>query len=553
MGRRRPLAGIAAAWILGVALGHAASPTPAIVWGAGTVCVAWAAALLRAHRAHWHAAVYVLVILLGALAYDASRLPTERLHPRLGELDRVQGVVTTFPTRTAERTEFVLDSERLPGGVLVRYWHRDTDDVVDIDHGDRLTVHTSVEVPPRLPGFDYRSYLTTRNVWGVAGAWNAGQIEVRSHDRGHPLLSWAHHARRDLFAAIDAHLASPSDASSARSNLLKGLFFGERSYMSDRLEGTFRDAGVMHVLAVSGLHLAILLSLGWLALRRLGRSVTQTYLILIPLVVLYLALVGFKLSLLRASLMLAFVALGWVVAERGWILKRWVDSLQGLSAAALVILIAHPPTLFNVSFQLSFSATAGILIVLTSTLPTLSSWQQSLRHRWSVEASRVRRWAFAGGQRLAMLGLITVAAQLAVAPVIAWHFDRLYVGAFLANLAIVPLATITLWIGVVFLALAALGLGGMAGTISAALGLLLGLLIDTAAGFASLPWTYVVVDPITLLGLLVLVPIFLTPWTTELLGGRYGRARPSINLFINLVANRLTGFRSTIASLRQRV
>jgi len=512
------------------------------------VCVAVGAALLRAQRAHWHAAVYVLVILLGALAYDGARLPTERLHPRLDELDRVQGVVTNFPTQTRQRTEFVLNSERLPGGVLVQYWHQGADHAVDIDYGDRLTVHTSAEVPPRLPGFDYRSYLTTRNVWGVAGAWNAGQIEVRDNDSGHPLLSWAYHTRRDLFATIDAHLAPSDRASSAPGNLLKGLFFGERTYMSDWLEGTFRDAGVMHVLAVSGLHLAILLSLGWLALRRLGRSITQTYLILIPLVVVYLALVGFKLSLLRASLMLAFVALGWVIAERGWILKRWVDSLQGLSAAALVILVAHPPTLFNVSFQLSFSATAGILIVLPSILPTLSLWRQSMRHRWSVDASRVRRWAFAGGERLAMLGLITVAAQVAVAPVIAWHFDRLYVGAFLANLAIVPLVTITLWIGVAFLALATLGLSSVAGVISVVLAALLGLLINVAAGFASLPWAYVVVDSITLLGALALVPIFLTPWTLELVRGRFGSARP----FLAVIATRLANVRSTIASFRPR-
>lgn len=548
MGRRRPLVGLAAAWILGVALGHAASPAPPILLGAGTVCVAVGAAWLRAQRAHWQAAVHVLVILLGALAYDAARLPTERLHPRLDDLDRVQGVVANFPTQTRGRTEFVLNSGRLPGGVLVRYWHQGADHVVDIDYGDRLTVHTSAEVPPRLPGFDYRSYLTMQNVWGVAGAWNAGQIEVIDSNSGHPLLSWAYHARRDLFATIDAHLAPSHGASSAPANLLKGLFFGERTYMSDRLEGTFRDAGVMHVLAVSGLHLAILLSLGWLALRRLGRSITQTYLILLPLVVLYLALVGFKLSLLRASLMLAFVALGWVISERGWILKRWVDSLQGLSAAALVILIAHPPTLFNVSFQLSFSATAGILIVLKSILPTLSSWRQSLRHRWSVEASWVRRWAFAGGERLAMLGLITVAAQVAVAPVIAWHFDRLYVGAFLANLAIVPLVTITLWIGVAFLALAMLGMSSVAGVISAVLALLLGLLINVAAGFASLPWAYVVVDPITLWGIVALVPIFLTPWSLEFVRGRLGNARP----FLNVVARRLRRFRATIITVRQQ-
>ena len=504
MSRRRPLLGIALAWILGVGLGRALDPATGAVWSLALGTVLATVGLFVARRPAWHVGIVTLIGLLGMLAHQAAELPTDRLYPRLDELDAIQGVVADFPTQTADRTEFVLNSRRLPGGVQVFHWHGDGPPA-EIAYGDRVTIKADVEVPTRFAGFDYRAYLATRNVWGVASVWHRGQIEHRRPNAGHPFLRWAYDARLTLFEAIDAHLPPSQSA------LLKGLLFGERAFMSDDVEGRFRDAGVMHVLAVSGLHLAILLGLGWFLLRRSGRSVTQTYLLLIPLVFIYLAMVGFRLSLVRASLMLAFVALGWVIAERGWILKHWVDGLQGLSAAALVILIVHPPTLFNVSFQLSFSATAGILIVLQLALPRLNAWRDRLQRRWDTQATRWRRLGFAACERLATLGVITGAAQLAVAPVIAWHFQRLYLGALVANLAIVPLVTVVLWTSVVFLGLAVVGLGGLAGGVSVVLGMGLTLLLGAAHGFAQLPWAYVVIDRATLLAIMALLPLLLNP------------------------------------------
>lgn len=515
MARRRPLVWLALAWILGIALGRALAPAPTLVFGAAIAIFGLAIGLFRLRHQKAGPAILALVAVLGALAHQDARLPAQSLYERLGELEHLRGHVRDFPTQTERRTSFVLNSDRLPGGIQINYWHPEAA-AVDIAYGDRLAIGADIEVPARFADFDYRRYLATRSVWGVADVWSSGQIEHREPDAGSPLLHWGYRTRQSLFGAIDAHLPA------SQADLLKGLLVGVRAQLSDRIEGSFRDAGVMHVLAVSGLHLAILLGLGWSLLRWLGRSITETYLLLIPLAVVYLTVVGFKLSLVRAALMLAFVALGWVVAERGRILKRWVDPLQGLSLAALVILVGHPPTLFNVSFQLSFSATAGILIMLQTALPRLNAWRVLLQRRWATQTSRLRHWAFAGAERIVMLGLITGAAQVAVAPVIAWHFHRLYIGAFAANLAIVPIVTVALWVAVIFLALAAFGASGPAGIAAAALAGVLALLIHTAQLFAGLPWAYAVLDRVTLLAMLALGPLLLDPSVWALLrGGRF--------------------------------
>lgn len=496
--------------MLGIALGRAADPVPLAVWTTVCAAVLVAIGLFVRRRPNWTTATLALVVVLGGLAYQATRLPTDHLHAQLARLNTVSGVVASFPTHTDSRTRFVLNSDRLPGGIQVSHWH-DHGQTLSVDYGDRLAIDAHVQRPPRFAGFDYRSYLATRNVWGIASVWNPGQVDHLASDAGHPWLHWAYQTRLNLFSVIDRHLSSKQSA------LMKGLLFGERAHMNDGVEENFRDAGVMHVLAVSGLHLAILLGMGWMTLRWLGVSITWTYLTLLPLVGAYLSIVGFKLSLLRASLMLAFVALGWVIAERGWILKRWVDSLQGLSAAALVILIVHPPTLFNVSFQLSFAATAGILIVLQLILPRVNAWRETLRQRWIIPTSPWRRWAFAGGEWLAMLGIITGAAQLALIPVMAWHFERLYLGAFLANLAIVPTVTVTLWLSVMFLVIAAIGLSGLASAMSLGVALVLTILMQIASDFAGLPWAHLVLDRTLLATVAASLPIWLRPSILQML------------------------------------
>jgi len=509
MVRRRPLVWLTLALALGVLTGRELELViaPFIVWLIVLGIFIATGAAFRLRVPHRHTLIILLAVGLGALFYIQDRLPVERLYPLLDGLKTVRGMVSNYPTHRPERSSFVLDPQDLPGSLQIFYYHPHGA-YKPVHYGDLLEIEARFRVPWQFEDFDYREYLRTRGIWGVGSIWSAKQIRLLEGRQGHPLLQWGYRARLYLFELIDRYLPAPGGA------LLKGLLFGERAYLSEEIEAGFRDAGVMHVLAVSGLHLGILVGLFWALLRLFRLSATQIYISLIPLVVMYLAIVGFKVSLVRASLMFAFVALGWVVAERGLILRSWMDPLQGLSAAALLILVFAPQALFDVSFQLSFAATLGIVIALQFALPRWQAFSKGLRAKPAADASLWRRALFKLGEMVGFLTLISAAAQLAVAPVLAYHFHRVYLGALLANLIVVPLVTVALWLGV-FVLLAGVIIAPLAQGLGALEGQVLMLLIHVTRTLAKLPWAYMVIDRGAQLALIVLLPSILSPYALK--------------------------------------
>lgn len=441
--RHRPLLAVAVAFIGGILLGrYLLLPWPQgapLLFALGGSLFLSAAILtlvsfFTLRRGHARLSPYLVwwaligaIGVLGALAYLGARLPAEMLYRQSLSWDYIQGRVASYPLRREDRTSFVLKPRGAPGYLQAFYFHEPgrVRSPLRIDYGDELRLYAEVERPERLESFDYREYLLRRGIWGVVTLWSRGQLRLIS-EGGSPLLRWGYHVRERAFALLDRRLPQEE------SGLLVGLLFGERGHLKEELEAQFRDAGVAHVLAVSGLHLGILIGLFFLILRRVGLSPGQIYLTLVPLVGFYLLVVGFRVSLLRAALLFGFLALGWLLAERRVILRRWADPYQGLSAAALAILGWNPQALFDASFQLSFSATLGIIALARPLERNL----KFLRLRW-----------------LRGLLAVSLAAQLGVLPAVAWWFHRVYLLVIGANLIVIPLVTLALWGGLALLLL----------------------------------------------------------------------------------------------------
>lgn len=458
---RRPLLIVALAFSAGIILGRH-WPWP-FFFGLATGLLILALALHRLCPGASQAAMIAAIAAAGAALYHGSRLPAEALYLQSQEWAYIQGIVADYPAQGPERTSFLLKPQDARGYLQVFYFHKGAGEPLRISYGDEIRIYAEVKWPEEIDSFDYREYLLQRGIWGTVGVWSRKDIKLVAHRKGNPLLALGYSIRERLFHFIDRHVPG-------HSGLEKALLFGERGYLEESLEAQFRDAGVAHVLAVSGLHLGIILGLFWLLLRRIRLSAGMSYALLIPVVAFYLLLVGFRVSLLRAAVMFAFLALGAVLAERGLILRRWADPYQGLSAAALAILGWQPQALFDVSFQLSFSATLGIIFFL----PRLERAKplRLTRPRW-----------------LRRLIAVSLAAQLGVIPFIAWHFRRLYLLVILANLAVIPLVTAALWGGVGFILLG-LAIPPLAGYLGLAEGWLLEALERTTAFLAELRFSY---------------------------------------------------------------
>ncbi len=474
--RHRPLVSIVLAFATGVvcvaALGWDRTFALPLSVGVGTAAlglgaaVAWLARRGRPGMATW--GLLALVLLLGGVRTAQDRLPIDSLQQGADALAVVVGTVVTYPIRTDFDTSFQLAPEGAPGRVAVFYEHARAAPV-HVRYGDRVRLIGSFRAPEPFDGFDYPAYLARRDVWALAEVVAPGGLKRLERGGGWAPLRWGQALRDRLFARIETYVPSPHDAT------FKALLFGERAALPGETEANFRDAGVAHVLAVSGLHLGILIGLGWLGLRRLGLSAGATYGVLAAFVLVYLLLTGFKVSLSRAALLFAFVALGSVLKERGWVWSARVDPLQGLSAAGLLILFVQPQALFDAGFQLSFAAAGSILLALPALEALMARWR--LRR---VPESMRERTKLAFGRFALALAFVSLAAQLGVWPLVALHFGRLYLGTLLANLVVVPAVTLLLWLGAAALlcfslpvpplaagagALLGAGLGGLTGAV----------------------------------------------------------------------------------------
>ena len=438
---------LAAAFTAGVYLGGRVE-LPAAVVGlfglAAVLCVAGAVVQRRGVLpAFVVLAVLVGVARTGADGDDAAAAYLA-FHGQRGV--QIEGVVDGDPEAAGQSLRFPFSVERIaadgasteqPGRVLVTVSPsvelvraRST---APIRAGDRLLLSGTIERPPRgTEGFDYPAYLASQ---GIAAVVSFPEVELLREAEGPG--TWLAGARRALARSLDAVVPEPQSA------MGQALLLGNRDNLPDDLLEDFRATGASHLLAISGLHMTVVLGIvlavsSW----ALGRR-RQLYLIP-PLAAMwaYALLAGMPPSAERAAIMgtvyLAAFALG-----------RPRSVLPALGLAAAVMVAVDPGVLSAPSFQLSFAAMAGIA---TLAEPVASR----LRPVFGAEVERgdsPRPLV----QFAASSAATTVAATVATLPLVAFHFERVSLVGLPATLVTLP---------VMPLVLMAHGAAGLAGLVS---------------------------------------------------------------------------------------
>ncbi len=300
-------------------------------------------------------------------------------------------------------------------------------------------------------GFDYQSFLRRRGVWA--------QLRVEEVLEFRPAaLGVRERLRRGVVAGLDGRAAG----------LMQAMTLGLREDLGD-LRETFAASGLAHILALSGLHIGILMAALGFLLRPLGRA---RYPLMIVLVIGFVALVGASPSVLRAGVMVMAILLSL------WLGGGKLELGAALGLAASITLLWHPAYLFDLSFQLSYLAVLGILLLtgpLTKRLlgeraETLPLWHPSKFLIGSV--------------------VVSASAQALSLPLVVSTFGGAPLFSPVVNVIAVPLASLLVPLG--FLA-AVLGLvsPALAGLVNQLTGLFAGALIalaDAAQGLPSLYW-----------------------------------------------------------------
>lgn len=212
--------------------------------------------------------------------------------------------------------------------------------------------------------------------------------------------------------------------------VVAAMTLGDKSALSVSTRDVYSITGASHILALSGMHLGIIYAL--LSVLSLGRrlQIIRECLLLITIWV-YVFLVGFSPSVLRSALMISVYAL---VRLSG----RGTVSLNTLAFAAIILLLVNPFVLYDIGFQLSFTAVAFILMFNTS-VSSIISYRFQQKHRFL-------KW---GWQMLVMSFL----AQAGTMPLIIYYFDRIPVYSLFVNFFVIPASIFILYSSVIIFAL----------------------------------------------------------------------------------------------------
>ncbi len=292
--------------------------------------------------------------------------------------------------------QFAVDGKIIQahGRILVHY----TGPLI-LEYGDRLTLSGTLEAPDNPPGFDYRAYLANQ---GIHAVLSFPRLTIVSHNAGNPLQAIAYRLREALRKAITGML--PHDLAA----LLIGILLGAPTRSLGRLTTPFVRAGLIHVVAISGLKVALVAGTASRLSRRLPARIRPFP----PLatVGLYTLVSGATPSGLRSALMWGLAVIALSVGRRSDV---WVS----LTLVAAAMLWWNPLLLHDLGFQLSVTGTAGI-VVFTPFFEHPLRWMPTVFRESTA---------------------VTLAAQLATLPLTMVGFGQISLIGPIANGLLLPL------------------------------------------------------------------------------------------------------------------
>ncbi len=403
---KRPLVWLAICFAPGIVLGRyfhftALYLTAALVIAAAAVC------LRLLSKSGWSRTVMVLALAAFALLGSFLSSCTISVPYLSGGTRTVTGHIYSTPiVNEYGSVVCLLDNAQLDGqdcGNVKLY--SSASSLTALECGNVICATAEVEIPDgvRNPGgFDERLYLLSENIHYKAYADNVMVTGARK-----TLTTVLNDIRVSVGDVMERVFAADT------APLAKGMLLGDKQSLDEDIYGAFKDTGMAHVLAVSGLHAAILIAVvyGFFRLIRLGRI--PTLVATLVFIAVYALVTGLTPSILRASVMAIVLLLGKYFG-------RQTDTLSSLALAFIISLFIHPLDLFMAGFQLSFSAVFGLL--------TLGS-----------HINRMLKKALPS--RLSDMISASVGATAGTIPILAASFNRLSVLSVIINIFVLPLAS----------------------------------------------------------------------------------------------------------------
>ncbi|MCS7458528.1 DNA internalization-related competence protein ComEC/Rec2 [Paenibacillus doosanensis] len=415
--RNRPVVAITLLWTFGYTIAYSLSGISWLSLYTTLIAAIAAVALWMLPIPGKTAVCGALVVVMAAGYYaDYDGRNVSSLNPQAisqeAEAFTLEGVIADQVEVDGDKAAFTVqsaDSRRERFAVSVKLLSRDEQAAAKTwQRADRVILQGTLQTPGEarnFDGFDYRRYLRFQHIHWQVSVKGAAQVQTASPDHWSwlQLLRWIDWFRSMLGDGMERLFPA------AQSGFMKAMLIGLTNDIDPEQFQQFSQLGLTHIIAISGLHVAIFLACLLWTMRKLGFT-RETYLITAMIAVpLYVAVTGAAPSIIRAGLM---AVIGLYATYR----QTLKDGLHTVLLVGLLMLLWEPYYLMNVSFQLSFLVTIGLIV--------------GVPYANKLMPIRSRAWRDAFS--------ITIVAQIVSFPVSIYYFNQFSLLSLAANFVLVP-------------------------------------------------------------------------------------------------------------------
>jgi competence protein ComEC len=409
------------------------------------LCLYLLSSLIKSLKGLKSLLLFVIIMVFGwiKMSYDSRYVPLDDIsnYISLGEPVSVKGTIVELPRVSSQSIRFILSVDTIlvkntpkpvTGDLYISSAIEKVENTVllKLKYGARLCLSGELSTirTARNPGeFDLKYYFSLLNIYARLFPDKIDTNSIIGQDKSRFHTLFVYPVRSEVTERIDRLIGGEEG------KFLKGLVVGERSEISAEVKTSFINCGVMHILAVSGLHVAIVVLI-LLAIFQIIRLPDKWGMILtIVLLVYYIFLTGSAPSVSRSVIMA-------IVFLVGKLMERKTDMYNTLAVSALILLLIDSKQLFQPGFQLSYAAVASIVYLY----PKIFKLKELLPEK--ITSNRLIYFI------LAALA-VSVAAGIGTLPFTSIYFGKISIVGFIANIIVVPLSNIILALGMLSVAL----------------------------------------------------------------------------------------------------
>lgn len=416
---------IALSWAAGIVLADRMLPLTASAW---LVLASALGAILFFNRKN-HEIRFILILgfmcALGGLRI--ALYPTSSpvaAYTNTGGLT-LEGVIASDPDLRDDRALLRVEVERIIRGgdiipvnglVLVQ-----ASTFTPVRYGDRVRATGFLSLPAEFDTFSYADYLARG---GVFSLMRNALVEVDSSGHGSPFYNALFELRSSAAAQIAAYLPEP------QAGLLTGILLGQENGIAPAVSDAFTATGAAHIVAISGFNMAVISGLITAVFKRFRPRWLAGF-AAITVLVIYTLLVGANPAVVRAAIMSSLVIVAGLVRRKTYL-------PASLAFVVLLMSVLNPTILQDISFQLSFFATLGLMLF---TDPLTRRFDAILTRLFS-ETTAVRLSGILTEPIIVSLAALTLTLPLTIV-----YFNRLSLVTLPVNLLVVPVQTLLLLTG----------------------------------------------------------------------------------------------------------